>query len=109
MTCTLAIFNIKLSQERLADQCLTYPIPEFNDGDKVLVWNHTRGVWDPKQDVVYDVIHMMGCQLEFTDKGGKVCKVTVLDIRITYPVYELLRNLPGETTFWTCYKGIRHI
>ena len=35
---------------------LTYAVPEFNGGDKILVRNHTRDVWDRKCDVVYHVV-----------------------------------------------------
>ena len=38
----LVIHNLKLSRERQADKFLTYPIPEFNVGNKVLIKNHTR-------------------------------------------------------------------
>ena len=51
----LAFHNIKLSREKEEDTFLTYPIPEFNVGDKVLVRNHTRNVWDLKYDIAYHV------------------------------------------------------
>ena len=53
---TIAIHNIKLSRKRQADRFLTYPVPEFNAQDKVLVRNHTRDVWDLKYDVAYHVV-----------------------------------------------------
>ena len=59
----LAIHNIKLSRGREADMLLTYPLPEFNAGDKVLVRNHTRDVWDLKYNVAYIVAQVMGRQL----------------------------------------------
>ena len=42
------IHNIEQSGKREADKLLTYPVHEFNVGDKVLVKNHTRdyGVWN---------------------------------------------------------------
>ena len=40
----LAIHNITLSRERQADKFPTYPMPEFNVEDKVLVRNHTKHV-----------------------------------------------------------------
>ena len=45
----LPIYNIKLSRERQADKCLTYPTPEFNIGDKVL-----EIIW-----VMYEIWNMM--------------------------------------------------
>ena len=35
---------------------VVYPIHEFNVGDKTLVSNHTRDVWDPKYDVSFHVV-----------------------------------------------------
>ena len=51
----LVIHNIKLSRKRQSDTFMTYPIPEFNVGDKVLIRNHTRDTWDLKYDVAYHV------------------------------------------------------
>ena len=64
----LAIHKIKLSRERQANQFLTYPITEFNVGDKLLLQNHVRVVWDPKCDGTYHVVSVMGQKLELTDK-----------------------------------------
>ena len=43
----LVIHYILLPRERWADKFLTYPIPEFNVADEVLVRNHTWDVWNP--------------------------------------------------------------
>ena len=48
-------------------------------------------MWDPKYDVAYHVIHMMGEQLELVLEGGKVHKVNVQNIKITYPVNVFIR------------------
>ena len=79
----LAIHNIKLSRDRQADKFLTYTLTEFNFGDKVLLRNHTRDVWDLKYDVVYQVAWVMEKQLELMDESGKTCKVNVLSDKIT--------------------------
>ena len=67
----------------MADKSLTYHVSEFNVGDKVLVRNHIRGVWDTKY-------YMMEWQLELMDESGKIHKVNVQDVKITYPVDELI-------------------
>ena len=42
-----------------------------------------RAVWDPKYDVLYCVVHVMGWQLELADdESGKICKVYIQDIKI---------------------------
>ena len=45
-----------MSRERQEDKFLTCPVPEFHVGDKVLVRNHTKEVWDPKYDTAYHVV-----------------------------------------------------
>ena len=52
----LAIKNIKLSRERQMDLFMTYPIPECNAGDKVLVRYPMMDVWNPKYDVAYHAV-----------------------------------------------------
>ena len=64
----LAIHNIKLPRERQAEKFLMHSIPKFNVGDKVLVRNHTRDVWELKYDVVYYVVWVMGTQLELIEE-----------------------------------------
>ena len=78
----LTTHNIKLSREGLADKLLTYPIPEFNGGDKVIVRNHTRHVWDPKCDVTYRVVWVLGRKMELMDKSCNNHKVNVQDVKI---------------------------
>ena len=56
----LAVYNIKLFRVRQADQFPTYHISEFNVGDKVLVQNNIRDVWDPDSDIVHCMAHVMG-------------------------------------------------
>ena len=58
--CALSIHNIKLFREREIDQILTYPVPEYHLGDKVLVRNPTRDVWKPKYDIAYHVVCEVG-------------------------------------------------
>ena len=57
---TLAIYNFKLSRDTQEIQFMTYPVPKFFVGDNVLVRIHTRDIWDPKYDVAYYVVHVMG-------------------------------------------------
>ena len=52
----LAIHNIKLYRQTRELVSDISPILEFSVGDKVLVRNHMRHVWDPKYDVVYCVV-----------------------------------------------------
>ena len=65
----LAIHNIKLSRERQENQFPAYPEHECHAGDKVLVINHFRDMWDPKYDVTYCVIYV----IKLTDTSGKIC------------------------------------
>ena len=67
----------------------------------MLVINHIRDVWDKRYDVAYHVEQVMGRQLEFIDESGKTCKVNVLDVKITYPVNELIKCLLDEKSFLT--------
>ena len=48
--------NKKIQTERQTDKFLIYPVPESIVGDKVLVRNHTKYVWDLKYDVAYRVV-----------------------------------------------------
>ena len=57
----LAIHNNKLSRERKEDQLMMYPVLEFLVGDKVLVRNHTRDVWDLEYDVAYKHVDFSFC------------------------------------------------
>ena len=77
----LAIHNIKLSREREENQFPTYPVPHV--GDKVLARNHFRNVWDPKYDVLYLVVCVIGWQSEWENKNGKFHNVNVQDIKVT--------------------------
>ena len=70
-----------------------FPIPEFLVGDKVLVRNHTRDVWDPKFDVAYHVACDIALQLVLADKSV-TWKVNVHDVKIAYSVDELIKCLP---------------
>ena len=74
-------------------------MPEFHIEEKVLVRNHRRYVLNPMYGVAYCIICVMGCQLELVDEGGKVCKVNFQDVKITWPVNELIRYLPDMNTF----------
>ena len=65
-------------------------------------------MWDPKYGVAYCVVHVMGRQLELADKGGKVYKVNVQDIKITNLVDELIGYLPYETAFEYATKYWTH-
>ena len=87
---------------------LVYPVPEFNVGDKVLVRNHTRDVWDPKYDVAYCGVGVMGRQLKLMDESGNTCKVNVQDVKIMYPVNELIKKLPDDETFGHAGKYHAH-
>ena len=71
----LSIHNIKLPRGRYENQFLIYLLPEFHIGDKVLFRDLVRDVCDPKYDVAYHVVHVIGWQLELMDKSGKIHKV----------------------------------
>ena len=49
-------------------------------------------LWDPNYDMAYPVVCVIGYQPEFLDKGGKICKVIVQDIKVMYPVDELIKS-----------------
>ena len=104
----LAIDNIELSIERQGYMFLTYIVPELNVGDKVLVRNHTRDVWDPKYDAVYCMVWVMGRQLELIDESTKTGKVNAQDVKPTYPADELIKCLPDEKAFWSAAKYCAH-
>ena len=57
---TLAIHIFKLSHQRQGAQLLTYSVPEFHSGYKVIVRNHVKDVWDPKYDVAYHMACVKG-------------------------------------------------
>ena len=57
---TLVMHDSKLSRERDANQYPTYPVPEFNVGDKVLVQNHISDVLNPQYDFAYHVVCVIG-------------------------------------------------
>ena len=50
------IYNINLSREIQEDKFMTYTVPEFNMGNKLLLRNCTGDVWDSTYGVVYHVI-----------------------------------------------------
>ena len=56
-----------------------------------MVGNHTRDVWDPKYDVAYHVAFVMGWKLELADESGKTQMANFKDVKITYPVDELIK------------------
>ena len=56
----------------------------------MLVRNHTIDIWDPKYDVAYCVVQVIGRQSELTDLSGKIHKVNVQDVKITWPVNEVI-------------------
>ena len=60
-----------------------------------------RNVLDSKYDLGYCVECVMGWQLEFMDKSGRT---NVQDIKITYPINELVKHLPDETAIGECYE-----
>ena len=68
----LAIHNIKPSRDRQEKQFMTFPVPEFLARHKVLIRNYKRDVSDPKYDVAYHRMHVMGWQLELLDESGKI-------------------------------------
>ena len=80
----LVIHNIKLSKERQEDKLLIYHVSKYYVGDKALVKNHPREVWEPKYDAAYHVVWVMGRQLELIDKSGKTQKANVQDSNIMY-------------------------
>ena len=52
----LGIHQIKLSQEKQAEQCPSYTIPGSYACNNVFVRNHTGDMWDPKYDVAYHMV-----------------------------------------------------
>ena len=52
----LLTHNNALSRERQVDKFLTHLVPGFHVGDKVLVRNHTRDVWNPKYGVSFHAL-----------------------------------------------------
>ena len=90
----IAIHNTTLYRERQADKFLTYPVPEFNVWDKVLVRNHTKDDWNPKYDVAYCMT--VERQLELMDESGKTCRANIYHVKIMYPVNDLMKCLPDN-------------
>ena len=84
---------------RSKETCITYAIPEFHVGGKVLVTHHTRDMLDPKNYLAYHVVHVKGWQLELMEESGKTSKVVVQDVKVTNPVNELVKNSLDETAF----------
>ena len=41
----------------------------------------------------------MGRQLELTDESGNICKINIQDVKIKYPVNELIKCLPDDKAF----------
>ena len=72
------------------------------------VRNHTRVVWDPKYEVAYHVVWLMGGQLKLIDKSGRTCKVNVQDVKVTYLVNELIKCLPDDKAFGHATKYCAH-
>ena len=58
----LVIHNIKISRKRQVKQSITHPVPEFQIGNKVLVRNHSRDLWDPIYDSAYRVVIILDRQ-----------------------------------------------
>ena len=58
-----------------------------------------NNVWDTKYDIVYHVVFLIGHQLKMTGESGKIHKATVQNIKVTYPVDELLKCAPDEKAF----------
>ena len=56
---------------------LTHPVPKVHVGDKVLLRNHIRNVWDPKYDIAYCMVSVMGQHLELAVESGKIYMVNV--------------------------------
>ena len=106
----LTIHNIKLSRYRQEKGCQfsAYHVPEFHIVTKVLVRNHTRDVWDPKYNVAYHVVCVMGWQMELVDKSDKICRVNVKDLQIICLVDELIKCLPHEKAFGYASKYHTH-
>ena len=62
---------------------LTYPIPTFHAGDKLLVQNQIRYVWAPKYSVAYCMLSMMGQQLQLAEESGRIHEFHVQDVKVT--------------------------
>ena len=47
------------------------------------------------------MVHVIGCQLELIEESGKICMVNFQDIKVTYPVGELImiKRVPDEKAF----------
>ena len=65
-------------------------------------------MWNPKYPVAYHVVCVMGKQLELAGKCGKTQEVNVQDVKITYPVDEMIKCLPDKK-LWDMQPIILHI
>ena len=59
----------KLSRGRQANHFPTYPFLKFHFGDKLIVRNHAKDVHNLKYDVAYNVVQVIGQQLESIDEN----------------------------------------
>ena len=65
----------------------------------MLIRNQLKDVWDPMYDVTYHVVCVIGSHLKLKDISGKIHKVNVQDVRVAFPVDELIKCLPHEKAF----------
>ena len=49
-------------------------------------------MWNPKYDLPYCVVCVIGQQLEWIDESGKTHKVNVQDLKVTYLVDTLVKH-----------------
>ena len=65
----------------------------------MLVRNHMRDVWNIKYHVAYCVVQVLERQSELIDESSKTQKVNLQDVKIMYPLYEVIKCVPDAKAF----------
>ena len=87
------VTNLKIAREKRQPNLIIDP--KLEEGDLVLIKNHTAKAFQPRFKGNFHVIKQKGNQVEIKPaEGGETIKVNVTDIKKIIPVDHIATQLP---------------